>query len=50
VNITEEGIVMIRIREIDHLVLRVVNMKAMLKFYCEVWDAPLMNPLIFARL
>jgi glyoxylase I family protein len=36
VNITEEGIVMIRVREIDHLVLRVVNTKAMLKFYCEV--------------
>ena len=27
---------MICIREIDHLVLRVVNLKAMLKFYCEV--------------
>ena len=27
---------MIRIREIDHLVLRVVNLDAMLKFYCDV--------------
>jgi glyoxylase I family protein len=27
---------MIRIREIDHLVVRVVNIKAMLKLYCEV--------------
>ena len=27
---------MIRIREIDHLVLRVVNLDAMLKFYCDI--------------
>ncbi len=27
---------MIRIREIDHLVLRVVNLEQMLHFYCEV--------------
>jgi glyoxylase I family protein len=27
---------MIRIREIDHLVLRVANLDAMLKFYCDV--------------
>ena len=27
---------MIRVREIDHLVLRVVNLDAMLKFYCNV--------------
>ena len=27
---------MIRIREIDHLVLRVVNIESMLRFYCEV--------------
>lgn len=27
---------MIRIRELDHLVLRVVNVEAMLKFYCDV--------------
>jgi glyoxylase I family protein len=27
---------MIKIREIDHLVLRVVNLEAMLRFYCEV--------------
>jgi len=27
---------MIRIREIDHLVLRVVNLEQMLRFYCEV--------------
>ncbi|MFZ3181169.1 MAG: VOC family protein, partial [Methylocystis silviterrae] len=27
---------MIPIREIDHLVLRVVNLDAMLKFYCDV--------------
>ena len=27
---------MIRIREIDHLVLRVVNLEVMLRFYCEV--------------
>ena len=27
---------MIRIREIDHLVLRVVNLDTMLRFYCEV--------------
>jgi catechol 2,3-dioxygenase-like lactoylglutathione lyase family enzyme len=27
---------MIKIREIDHLVLRVVDLEAMLRFYCEV--------------
>ena len=27
---------MIRIREIDHLVLRVVDLDAMLHFYCDV--------------
>lgn len=27
---------MIKIREIDHLVLRVVNLKAMMDFYCDV--------------
>ncbi|QGM44351.1 VOC family protein [Methylocystis heyeri] len=27
---------MIQIRELDHLVLRVVNLDAMLKFYCDV--------------
>ncbi len=27
---------MIKIREIDHLVLRVVNLEAMLRFYCDV--------------
>ena len=26
---------MIKIRDIDHLVLRVVNLPAMLRFYCE---------------
>src|SRR4051794_5288738 len=29
----------IQIREIDHLVLRVVDMDAMVKFYCEVLGA-----------
>ena len=27
---------MIRIRELDHLVLRVVDLDAMLRFYCDV--------------
>jgi glyoxylase I family protein len=28
---------MLRIREIDHLVLRVVNLDSMIRFYCEVF-------------
>lgn len=31
---------MIKIREIDHLVLRVVNLEAMLHFYCDVLGCP----------
>ncbi len=33
---TETADIAIRIREIDHLVLRVVDLEAMLRFYCEV--------------
>lgn len=32
---------MIHIREIDHLVLRVANLEAMLNFYCGVLDCAL---------
>lgn len=32
---------MIQIREIDHLVLRVVNLDKMLHFYCEVLGCPI---------
>ncbi|MFZ6770241.1 VOC family protein [Undibacterium sp. Di26W] len=31
---------MIKIREIDHLVLRVVDLNAMLHFYCEILGCP----------
>lgn len=31
---------MIRIREIDHLVLRIVDVEAMLHFYCDVLGCP----------
>lgn len=32
---------MIKIREIDHLVLRVVDLEATLRFYCEVLGCPI---------
>lgn len=33
---TDDNCPMIRIREIDHLVLRVIDLDRMLRFYCEV--------------
>jgi catechol 2,3-dioxygenase-like lactoylglutathione lyase family enzyme len=35
-----EGVTMIRIRELDHVVLRVVDLEAMLRFYCGVLGCP----------